>query len=194
MRVGHAGLAKERVGIAEIPTPLRQALPQRPGSSGALRPWRLGHRSHRHVGGLRSEGQQHEIVRRDGDRGRRAVPFVVEPVDGYAARRRREADVPDEDARLEIHAARTQPSDQRFDERLVLVERRAPDVRHVRNVWEHVQGAIQVAPQLHRAVLRQRPHDCRIAQPKFGREELRGKELLDAPPVQHRFGRQREPR
>jgi len=89
-----------------------------------------------------SECDQHEVVRRDGDRGHQAVPFAVEPVDGYTARRRLEADVPDEDAILQIHITPTQPSDQRLDERLVLVERRAPDVRHVGNVREHVQGAI----------------------------------------------------
>ena len=35
---------------------------------------------------------------------------------------------------------------------------------------------------------------CRPEQPEFGREKLLGKELLDAPPVQHRFGRQHDPR
>src|SRR5215475_10065144 len=48
-------------------------------------------------------------------RGRRTVPCVVEPVDGHAAGRWREADVPDEGARQQVHASRAQPSDQRFD-------------------------------------------------------------------------------
>ena len=187
-------VAEEHVGIAELRTPLRQALPQRPdrparccGGASVIDPTDMSAACDPKVSSTM-------ILRRDGDRGRRAVPFVVEPVDGYAAGRRREADVPDEGAGLKIHAARAQPGDQRFDERLVLVDRRAPDVRHVRKVGKQVQGAVQVAPQLRRAVLRQRPHDRRIDQPEFGREEPRGKELLDAAPVQLRFWRQREPR
>src|ERR1700730_6932412 len=85
--------------------PFGQAPQHRPGPSAARRRWGLGHRSERKVGGLRSEGHQHEILRSDSNRGR-AVPFVVDPVDGYAAGRWGQADVPNEGAGQELHAVR----------------------------------------------------------------------------------------
>ena len=72
-------------------------------------------------------------------------------------------------------------------------KRRAQDVRHDRQVRQQGQEAVHVAPHLHRAVLRQRPHDRRPEQPEFGGEEVGPEEFVDAPPVQHRLGRQREP-
>jgi hypothetical protein len=92
---GHMGHTEEHVGMAEIRTARRKALPQRPGSSTASRPWLLRHRSHRKIGDLRSEGHQHDILRREDDRRCRAVAFVVEPAGCDAAGRRREANVPE---------------------------------------------------------------------------------------------------
>ena len=43
-------------------------------------------------------------------------------------------------------------------------------------------------------MLRQRPHDRRPEQPKFGLEKLWGEELLDAPPVPPILGRHAQPR
>jgi hypothetical protein len=43
-------------------------------------------------------------------------------------------------------------------------------------------------------VLGQRSHDRRPKEPEFGREKSLRKELLDAPPFQHRFRRQQNPR
>ena len=57
-----------------------------PGFSGGSR--RRLHRSRGTVGGLRPGGHEHDVLRRDGDRCCRAIPLVVEPVDGDAARRR----------------------------------------------------------------------------------------------------------
>ena len=93
----------------------------------------------------------------------------------------------------EGHAARAQPRHHRFDNRLVLVEARAQDVRHDRQIRQQGQEAVHVAPHLHRTVLRQRPHDRRPEQPEFGGEEAGPEEFVDAPPVQHRLGGQREP-
>ena len=87
-----------------------------------------------------------------------------------------------------------QPGDQRFYECFVLVEGRAHHARHGRQVGEQIDEAVHVAPELDHAVLWQRPHDRRPKQPEFGLEELRGEELLDALPVQHRFRGQRDAR
>ena len=59
---------------------------------------------------------------------------------------------------------------------------------------EQVDEAVHVTPELDHGMLRQRPHERRPEQPEFGLKEPWGKELLDAPLVQPRFGRQREPR
>ena len=67
-------------------------------------------------------------------------------------------------------------------------------MRHGRQIGEQIDEAVHVAPELDDAMLRQRPHNRRPEQPEFGLKEPRGKELLDAPPVQPRFGRQRDPR
>ena len=75
----------------------------------------------------------------------------------------------------------------------MLGARRAQDVCHVVKVGEQSQGAADVAPELDRAVLRQRPHEGRPKQPKFSQEELRRKKLFDTPSVQHGFGRECEP-
>ena len=85
-RVGYPGCAKENVGIAEIYAPSRQPLPQRPRPSGRPRGRRRAHRSRGKVGGLRAGGHEHDIVRRDRNRRRGAVPFIIEPVHGDAAR------------------------------------------------------------------------------------------------------------
>src|SRR4029077_6276593 len=53
------------------------------------------------------------------------------------------------------------------------------DLRHVRQVRQQAQSAVDVAPKLRRAVLWKRAHDRGKEQPEFGCEELRGKELLD---------------
>ena len=66
----------------------RRAAP-RPRARAAAR-----HRSLRHVGGLRSGCHQHDVLGRDRDRGPDAGAFDIEPVDGEAVGRRREADVP----------------------------------------------------------------------------------------------------
>src|SRR6185312_4502723 len=47
---------------------------------------------------------------------------VIDPADGDAARRGGEADIRDKGAGQEVHAPRLKPGDQRFDERLVLVQ------------------------------------------------------------------------
>ena len=59
----------------------------------------------------RIKNHEHEILRRDRDRGRATAPCIVEPVDGHAAGRRREIDVLHEGAGEEVHAARAQPRD-----------------------------------------------------------------------------------
>ena len=122
----------------------------------------------------------------------RPIPLALQPFDRDAVRRRRQTDVADEGAGLQFHAARLQPGGQGFDERLVLADRRTQDVLHVREVGEQAEGAVDVAPELGRAVLRQRPHDGRPEQPELGLEEIGGEELLDPAPVQQRFRRQRE--
>jgi myosin-crossreactive antigen len=83
---------------------------------------------------MRSGGYEHEIIRRDRDRGDATALCIVEPIDGHAPGRRREIDVLHEGAGEEVHAAGTQPRDQRFDERLVLIDGRAHNARHVRQV------------------------------------------------------------
>ena len=110
-RQGDPGLPEECVGFAEFRAPLGEARPQRPGPSARPRARRLGHRSRRKVGRLRSGGHEHEILRRDRDRGHATAPCIVEPVDGHAAGRRREIDVLHEGAGEEVHAARAQPRD-----------------------------------------------------------------------------------
>jgi hypothetical protein len=82
--------AEERIRITEIRAPFSEAAPQ-----------------------------EHDIVRRNRRRGRRARAFVVEPVDGDTARLRREGDVLDEGAGYEIDPAGPQPGDERLDERFV---------------------------------------------------------------------------
>ena len=146
------------------------------------------------VGRLRSGGHEHEILRRDRDRSHAAAPFIVESIDGHAAWRWRETDVLHEGTGEQVHAARAQPRNQRFDERLVLIDGRAHHARHVRQVTEQVKEAVHVAPKFDRAVLGQRPHDGRPEEPELGREKSPRKEFDDAPPVQHRFGRQQNPR
>ena len=92
----------------------------------------------------------------------------------------------------DLHAARLEPGDQGLDEGLVLADRRAQDVPHVLEVREQAQRAVDVAAELGRAVLRQRPHDGRPEQPELGLEEVGGEELLDPAPVHLGFRRQRE--
>ena len=65
-------------------------------------------------GGLRSEGRQNDILRRDGDRACHAVAFVVERAGRDAAGRRREANVAGERASQKGHAAWAQPRHHRF--------------------------------------------------------------------------------
>ena len=156
--------------------------------------WRFGHRSRRQVSGLRPGGHEHDILWGDIDVVRRVLPLVLKPVDGHAVGRRREAKVLDKGAGQKVHALPVEPSDQGFYERFVLVELRAQDMRHGRQVREQVDEAVHVAPELDEAMLRQRPHERRPQQPKFRVKELRGEVLLDAPPLPPSFGRQREPR
>ena len=84
------------------------------------------------------------------------------------------------------------PGDQRFDEGFVLVELRAKNVRHGRQVRKQIDEAIQVAPELDDGVLRQRTHQRRPEQPELRVEEPSREPVSDELTVQRRFGRERE--
>jgi hypothetical protein len=141
-RQGDLGLPEECLGLAEFRASLGEARPQRPGPSTRPRARRPGHRSRRKIGRLRSGGYEHEILWRDRDRDHAPAlypaPYIVEPVDGHAGGQRREIDVPHEGAGEEVHAEGAQPRDERFDERLVLIDRRAHHAGHVRQVPEQI--------------------------------------------------------
>ena len=130
-RVGYPGRTEEDLGIAEVPAPLRKAFPQSPGAP--ARPWarHFGHRPRGKISRLRSGGHEHEVLRRDFNRRRGAVPFIVEPIDGDAGGSRREADVPHKGVGEEVHAAWAQPRDQRFYKKLVLIDGRPHHAPHV---------------------------------------------------------------
>ena len=174
-------VAEEHAWIAETLVLRGQRLPQRPRASGmwGLRGRRRVHRSSPEVGGLRAGRHEHDVVGRHRDRGWAVGALDVKAIDGHAARRVGEVEIADEGAPLEVHAVFCQPGDQRFDEGFVLVELRAKNVRHGRQVGKQVDEAIQVAPELDDGVLRQRAHQRRPEQPELRVEEPLGEPVPD---------------
>src|ERR1700722_4887934 len=65
-------------------------------------------------------------------------------------------------------------------------------MRHAREVGKQIDEAVQVAPELDDAVLRQRTHQRRPEQKKLRLEELGREHVPDQLTFQRRFGRERE--
>ena len=74
----------------------------------------------------------------------------------------------------------------------MLVELRAQNICHGRQVGKQIDEAVQVPPELDDGVLWQRTHQRRPEQPKFRCEEPWGKPVFNALTVQRRFAGERK--
>src|SRR5215813_13524646 len=74
----------------------------------------------------------------------------------------------------------------------MLVELRAQNICHARQVGKQIDEAVQVPPELDDGVLWQRTHQRRPEQPEFRLEEPWGKPVTDALTVQRRFAGERK--